>query len=286
MPLYSTTKDQPPLLINAGSTSFSFEIPLPSGIPESIQSPQINVDYQITAQMNLKRNNNSLYKELKKQLILARLPDSGMLAGENCSIIIDSHKHFSNWCQYRISIDSKSATIGSTLPVKFEIAPTTKDFKLKQILVQILEKRILDEKKYQSIHFLSPTTKQSPTISTAISTPWEASFAYQIPTNISHSTDNYKYFSIEHILLISLIVSTTDPNDNKKSVNRTISFQTRIDLLDSNIANLMDPELPPYNCPISQEEIQKLNRHGLVHSNCIMEHPPTYDDAPVYTLLC
>ncbi|KAG2191376.1 hypothetical protein INT46_001753 [Mucor plumbeus] len=278
----------PPLLLNSGSTRFSFEMPLSAGIPETISCSQVNVEYNITVSLYYKKDGSSLmHEEIKEPIVLARLPDSGMIAGENYPATIDSHKHFSNWCQYRITIDTKSAVLGSKLPLKIEIAPTVKELRLKQVFLQLVEKRVITptedniDRTSQSVHFLYPAK------GTMLSLPnrplnqnWQGDCLYQIPDDktISHSTQKYNNFRVSHLLLISLQISVPDStNINSRHTTRTISFQTQIDLLDSHVAQLGDREftkLPSYDCPISMEEIETLKRHGLG-----MECPPTYEES-------
>jgi hypothetical protein len=292
--LYPTVTASP-LVLNSGSTRFSFEMPLPAGIPETIHCPQVKVNYTMTVSIDYQRSATSsmLQHQVEKQIILARLPESGMLAGENYPYTIDSHKHFSQWCQYRITIDTKSAALGSKLPVKIEIAPTVKELKLKQVFLQLLEKRMVTpeldgvERSVQSIYFLYPAkgSKMVLPIKPLISN-WEGQCLYQIPDDksICHSTQTYSHFRVNHVLLVSLVVSLPDTKANQQYTNdrystRTLSFQTQIDLLDSHVSQLGERDkLPCYNCPISIEEMEKLNSHGLS-----MEYPPTYEESILLT---
>ncbi|CEP18044.1 hypothetical protein [Parasitella parasitica] len=289
--LYPTAEQvasSPPLLLNSGSTRFSFEMPLPARIPETISCPQVNVEYTMRASLHYKKEGASqMLEEIKKQIILARLPDTGMIAGENCPATIESHKHFSNWCQYRITIDTKSAVLGSKLPLRIEIAPTAKELRLKQVFLQLVERRNVNlnqdsnsDRTSQSVHFLYPAKGSSLFLpNRPITENWQGSCLYQIPNDntISHSTQKYSTFYVSHLLLVSLLISIPDStNTNGRHTIRTISFQTQIDLLDSHVAQLGDCEftkLPSYDCPISFEEIEALKRHGLD-----MEGPPAYEE--------
>ncbi|KAF1806184.1 hypothetical protein V8B55DRAFT_1454618 [Mucor lusitanicus] len=288
--LYPTSESalSPPLLLNSGSTRFSFEMPLPAGIPETISCSQVNVDYSITVSLDYKKDGASqMHEEIKKQVVLARLPDTGMIAGENYPATIDSHKHFSNWCQYRITIDTKTAVLGSKLPLKIEIAPTVKDLRLKQVFLQLVERRTVTptvdnvDHTTQSVYFLYPAKGHTLTLpNRALGQNWQGSCLYQIPddNSVSHSTQKYNYFGVSHLLLVSLLVSIPDSTSpNGRFTTRTISFQTHIDLLDKHVAQLGDREftkLPSYDCPISIEEIEALKRHGLG-----LECPPTYEES-------
>ncbi|KAI7901336.1 uncharacterized protein BX663DRAFT_437563 [Cokeromyces recurvatus] len=282
----------PPLLINpSSSTRFSFELPLPSGIPETIHCPQIEVDYHLIVSLKYKMISSKISEEerAERQVILARLPDNeSMLGGENYyPATIDSHKHFSNYCQYRITIDKKSAPLGSKLPIKIEIAPTIKDLRIKHLFLQLVERRIVfvgeEERMSQSVHYLYPVKN------TAVHLPlgplnrnWEGNYLYQIPDErlLSHSTQSYSQFHVQHILLVSLLVSipaaeVNSSSSNSRYVTRTISFQTNFDLLDSHLLNEREySKLPSYNSPISTKEIETLYQHGLC-----MKNPPSYEES-------
>lgn len=266
---------------------------LPAGIPETINCQQVKVNYTMTVNIDYQRPSTSsmMQEQVQKKIVLARLPESGILTGENYPYTIDSHKHFSQWCQYRITIDTKSAALGSKLPVKIEIAPIVKELKLTQIFLQLLEKRTVTpehdgvERAVQSVYFLYPAKSSSMVLpAKSLTSNWEGQCLYQIPgdNSISHSTQTYADFQVSHVLLVSLIVSLPTTKTNQQfSSNRystkTLSFQTQIDLLDSHVSQLGEREftkLPCYNSPMSNEEIEKLNSHGLG-----MEDPPTYEDS-------
>lgn len=293
--LYPTTTSEIPLVLNSGSTRrFSFEMPLPAGIPETINCPQVKVNYTITViidyQGSASIKSMMMQDRVEKQIILARLPESGMLTGENYPYTIDSFKHFSQWCQYRITIDTKSAALGSKLPVKIEISPTVKELKLKQIFLQLLEKRMVTpeldgvERSVHSVYFLYPAKGSNMTLPTKpLTSNWKGQCLYQVPDNktLSHSTQTYTNFRVSHVLLVSLVVSLPDTKANQQYTSdrystRTLSFQTQIDLLDSRISEReFTNKLPCYNSPISIEEIEKLNSHGLG----MKDPPPTYEEA-------
>lgn len=276
---------QQSLLLNSGTTRFSFEMPLPSGIPETVHCTQVNVDYNLTLSMDYKQASGITYKmheEIVKDIILARLPESGILTGDDYPNTIDSHKHFSNWCQYRITLDKKAIALGSSLPLHIEVAPTVKGLRINQVFLQLLERRNVKpehdtQKSSQLCHFLRPDHAMA-LPAQPLDAPWEGKCDYLIPDDgsIAHSTESYPGFQVTHTLLVSLLISLPDDKDGVQKVNtRTISFQTQLDVLDSHFSQLGDVDvgkLPAYDCPISLEEIEKLNQHGLN-----MDCPPAYD---------
>jgi hypothetical protein len=303
----ATPNTEQQLLLSTGSTtSFSFEMPLTAGIPETVKCSQINVNYTISAHIEYKTTNtNSVQKEeIKKSIILARLPENGILNGENYPSTIDSLKHFSNWCQYRITIDKKSVALGSRLPVKIEVAPTIIGLRLKQVFLQLIERRTITpeldgiERTNQSCHFIYPAKNNNLQLpARPLASAWQGQCEYQIPFDekykLAHSTKSYPNFRVNHVLLVSLLISI--PDNNKSGANsasssrystRTISFQTQIDLLDSHLTQLEEAGgnkggLPSYDCPISIEELEKLNRHGLN-----MEYPPpSYESLVAGTII-
>lgn len=279
-------------IVPSDTKRYTFEMPLSAGIPETIHSSQININYELSVKLDYYKSSSICHEEYNKPVVLARLPENGMLAGENHSnTTIDSRKHFSNWCQYRITLDKKAIFIGSTLPVKLEIAPLVTDLKIKQVVVQLIEKCTFNDTNItsQSVHYMYPAKGYALTLPVrSITKPWEASCTFQIPNEkkqLSHSTDNYASFNIQHTLAVSFVISVPTNNSGTqfntygqgRFETKTISFQTDIDLLDSHLSTLVHCELPPYNCPVSNEELYKLNSHGLAPRS-----PPKYEEAIIY----
>lgn len=268
-------------LLNTGSTLFSFEMPLPAGLPETIKcAPQINVDYVISSKMDYKKTSNMIiqHEEIEKPLVLARLPENGILAGENHLNSIDVQQYSSNsWCKYRVNIDKHSAALGSKLPIKLEVLPTVQQgIRVKQVFVQLIERRTVNSNTNQLCHFLYPAKDNTINLpQLPITRQYKDTFYYQIPDDnkLSHSTTSYGDFHVEHILLVSVIMSCSI---NGKFSTKTISFQTHIDLLDSRLIHCEpSTKLPPYdNYPISIEEMDKLNRHGFSAAL-----PPSYEES-------
>ncbi|CAO3686592.1 unnamed protein product [Rhizopus microsporus] len=97
-----------PLVVNSDSaTQLSFEMLLPSEIPETINCPQIHVNHHVILDVEYYYNQRKLYQQIRKPVIIARLPDCRMLTGENLLEMIDSRKNESSWCQYRITIKKR-----------------------------------------------------------------------------------------------------------------------------------------------------------------------------------
>lgn len=273
---------EPQQVLPPGATVFSFEMPLSVGLPESVKCPQINVEYTISAKIAYHKANTAILNNetINKPVILARLPDSGILTGENYPSTIDSLKHLDQWCQYRIVIDKKSAALGSRLPLKIQVVPTCSGLRLKQVYLQLLERRTVkqsedEQQTTQLCHFIYPA-KEFPALALPqrpLTENWFGCSEYQIPEEdkMAHSTTSYDNFHVSHILLVSLIVTIPDINSKSRYRTKTISFQTPIDLLNSHVSQLGDHclKLPPYDHPISTEESDKLNRHGLLS-------PPPY----------
>lgn len=254
------------LCATTGTTRFPFEMPLPAGIPETVKSSDIQVEYTMTVHLSYKKMNSLVlqHEETRKPIILARLP-------EHHYYPLATQKQFSDWCQYRISIDKKSIALGSKLGIKFEISPLIQGFKLKQIFVQLLERRTLNDNTNQSCHFIYPAKNSLINIpSKPLTQVWQATCDYQLPDDkLSHSTMDYPDFKISHVLLVSLIVS-------ERQTTRTISYQMDIDLLNHQVSRLDDRDylkLPAYNCIMTAQELEKLYTHGLY--TC----PPSYEES-------
>ncbi|GAA5798237.1 hypothetical protein HPULCUR_003637 [Helicostylum pulchrum] len=254
---------------------FPFEMPLPSGIPETVSSADIGVQYTMAVDMYYKKMNTMCHEQDMEQIILARLPDQYPIRMEALP------KQFLDWCKYCITIDKKTAALGSRLPVKIEITPFVPGFKLKQVFLQLLERRTVIknniEKTNQSCYFIYPAKNSLMMLpSRPLNQPWQASCYYQLPDNnkLSHSTMEYSNFKISHSVLVSLIVSVPD---KARQLTKTISYQVDIDLLSNQVNQLDEREylkLPAYNCIMTGEELEKLNRHGLG-----ITRPPSYEES-------
>ncbi|KAI8982464.1 hypothetical protein BDF20DRAFT_1000407 [Mycotypha africana] len=312
-----TTK---PLILEAGITRFAFEMPLPAGIPETMNGSQIGVHHNLTVCLDYRRpittisqymlpdQRLDLHDEVKREIILARMPDSGMLSGENQMPNIDSNKHFSNWCQYRITMEKKAVATGSQLPIKIEIAPTVEHLTLKHFFLQLIERRTItvidalgrpQERTSHSVIFLHPpkdTTQQIIVPNTPIKGVWEGNCVYQIPNNdkvMTHSSQAYADFKVTHMLLVTIVVSvphfkrrnmlqyfSSNSNNNNSRDSKTFSYQTPIDLVNGDVFQTWEmAKLPSYdNNPMTSEEIEKLTAHGLLSDS----PPPTYEEAILY----
>ncbi|KAI8087997.1 uncharacterized protein B0P05DRAFT_584707 [Gilbertella persicaria] len=239
------------IYVDKDHLQFIFEMPLPATLPESVDHSELTVSYELIAhldQFNVKIDQKQ--EEIKKiQVNLARLPESGMLCGENYPSSIDSLKHTSPWCQYRIMVDKTSAALGSTLPVQLVIASTVNELKIKQVFAQLIQTVRVGTHESQSVHFLHPV--QDWVLPHKSIQQWHGNSVYQIPFSVSHSTKAYAQFGVHHALLVSVILAC-DHHQQK-----TVSYQTSIDLIDSQLSHVCT-KLPSYNSPISTFEKEKL----------------------------
>ncbi|PHZ13255.1 uncharacterized protein RHIMIDRAFT_251310 [Rhizopus microsporus ATCC 52813] len=266
-----------PLVINSDSaTQLSFEMPLPSEIPETINCPQIHVNHHVTLDVEYYYDQRKLYQQIRKPVIIARLPDCRMLTGENLLEMIDSRKNESSWCQYRITIKKKAAPLGSRLPIQFEIAPLIPGVKLKEIYVQLMERRTVVpdvdrvERTTQSCFFIYPVKNSSFQLPTNIlESPWEATVEYQLPSKMAHSTETYQNFFVNHLLLVSLVFQVPESENSTKHTTKSISFSSSIDLLHKHTANAT--RLPTYHSLVSADET--IHRHTIN----LDQPPPDYN---------
>jgi hypothetical protein len=291
--LYPTI-DQPahrPLVLNAGLTQFGFEMQVPSGLPETIDCSDINVNYHVTAVMEYyitstsfikSSSNRRLVKEAAKQNIrIARLPNSHLLIGDNINPSIDSRTHKSNWLKYQILVDKKAVSIGSELPVTFRLSPTKKGVCIDRVSVQVLERRDLynlDTNVHTShaVHVIRPISSSSNIpLKQALDKKWEGTIDYQIPENKSlvHSTRSYSEFSVSHTLLLSLSLSLQTPKSQSRSM-KTVTFQTKIDILDAAINEAELLELPSYDAPPPFDNTE----YVFGEYDRKFTEPPSYDD--------
>ncbi|KAI8381297.1 uncharacterized protein BYT42DRAFT_545210 [Radiomyces spectabilis] len=289
----SSARSAAPLLLHVGTTCFAFEMQLPEGLPESIDCQQAKVRYNLTASMTY-RSTSSLSdtsEDCTQAVQLARLPFEGSLTGDNYSDTIDSRKHYASCCQYHVIIDSKAVALGDNLPISIRIAPIVQNMRIKNVYLQLLERRqVLNReevmKTSQSCHLLHPSKDASSIASSPLPTddldkPWQATMYYKIPRDadgLVHSTSTYPEFSVSHLLFVSMLVSfpALTQNNNIRRVQHTITFQTPIDLLSRNIGQLGDKDyvkLPLYgDCKSAGERIDMFD--NSIHA----DHPPAYDD--------
>ncbi|KAI8878366.1 hypothetical protein K501DRAFT_258717 [Backusella circina FSU 941] len=257
---------QRPLVLSAGLTQFGFEMQIPSGLPETIDCSDISVNYHVTAVMEYYTTSTSfiktsssrrLVKQIAKQNVrIARLPNSHLLIGDNINPTIDSRTHKSNWLHYQILVDKKAVSIGSELPVTFLLSPAKKGVCVDRISVQVLERRDLynldtNIHTRHAVHAIRPVSSSSNIpLRQSLDKKCEGTIDYQIPENKSlvHSTQSYSEFSVSHTLLVSLSLSLENPKNQSRSL-KTVTFQTKIDILDAAVNETELLKLPRYDAP-------------------------------------
>ncbi|KAI8373481.1 hypothetical protein EDC96DRAFT_40943 [Choanephora cucurbitarum] len=248
----------------------SFEMPLPANLPESVCHSQIKVSYQLMAYLDYYDDTQHRRHDVIQHTIkLIRLPNL-----ERQTIMHDEDRltliaHRTKEWRCHIWVDKTAVTLGSELPMHIAIlihpSISKRGARVKHIFVQLVEQAVIEEEQIsQSVHPLHPVREWP--LSAAVSGYqghhfWQASNQYKIPNEktISHSTYAYQHFQIRHILFISFVISY-----NHQREDRTMSYKTPIDLLDSR--SVFDA-LPPYDMPTSTKEIKLLSQHGLISHN-------------------
>ncbi|CAO0795763.1 unnamed protein product [Mucor circinelloides] len=252
-----------PLVMNAGLTQFGFEMQIPSKLPETIDCSDVKVSYHVTAVMEYQSNSflrvgrSSTVKEFAKQDVrVARLPYENILVGDNMSEPIDSRTHRSAWLHYQILVDKKAVALGSELPITFRMLPTHNGVSVDRVAIQMLERRDLFRESTHtshSVHSILPSASNKTTIpTTALSEPWEGTVKYDIPEGKSlvHSTQEYSDFNVSHTLLVSIALSVPGTGRFTASrVQKMVTFQASIDILDETIGELDSLKLPTYDSP-------------------------------------
>jgi hypothetical protein len=291
--LYPTTEQQSnrPLIMNAGLTQYSFEMQVPSGLPESIDCSEVKVNYQVTAIMEYYSNNtkkstlwrrSSIKKQVAKQdICVARLPHSDILMGDTMSDPIDSRTYKSAWLDYQIIVGKKAVSLGSQLPITFSFMPVIEGgVSIDRVSVQMLEKRCLyygeETRTFFAVHSILPAAGNKIPSSTLME-PWEGTISYNIPSEegnnkaLVHSTQEYLDFNVNHTLLISISLSI--PGTTAKRVHKLVTFQARIDVLSEMIGELDSLKLPTYDSPPPFD-----------NTECVFsEHDRKFDDPPAYS---
>jgi hypothetical protein len=288
--LYPTeaSLEEQSLILNAGMTQFGFEMKVPAGLPETVDCTDIQVNYNVTAvveyysdSQRFLRSSRRLVKEFTKQNIrVSRLPDTNVLSGDNVNPSIDSRTHRCTWLHYQILTDIKSVPLGSDLPVTLRITPLREGVVVDRISVQMLERRnIYTDATHttQSIHtiHLSRNNKTKLPV-TALNGKWKGELLYQIPEGRSlvHSTQPYSDFSVSHILLVSLSLSIPGENKLNQRVQRMVTYQTDIDILDQTVSELDPLKLPSYDGPPPFDDTQYV--FGDYDRKFV--DPPSYDE--------
>ncbi|KAG2216027.1 hypothetical protein INT46_007087 [Mucor plumbeus] len=250
-----------PLVMNSGLTQFGFEMQIPSKLPETIDCSDVKVNYHVTAVMEYQSNSflrvcrNT--KEFAKQDVrVARLPYENILIGDNMFEPIDSRTHKSAWLHYQILVNKKAVALGSELPITFRMLPINNGVSVDRVGIQMLERCDLfreSTRTSHSVHSILPSSNNKTIIPrTALSEPWEGTVKYDIPEGKSlvHSTQEYSDFNISHTLLVSIALSIPGTGRfNASRVQKMVTFQANIDILDKTIGELDSLKLPTYDSP-------------------------------------
>ncbi|KAI8875762.1 hypothetical protein K501DRAFT_201931 [Backusella circina FSU 941] len=285
------TADQPSehsLVLNAGQTQFGFEMQVPPGLPETVDCADIQVNYNVTAVVEYYSDTHRflgssrrLVKDFTKQNIrVSRLPDTNVLSGDNVNPSLDSRTHRCTWLYYQILTDKKSVALGSDLPVTLRFTPLRAGVTIDRINVQMLERRDIYANAThtsQSIHAILPSRNNKTNLPrTALNGIWKGEILYQIPEGRSliHSTQHYSDFNVTHTLLVSLTLSIPGENKMNQRVQRMMTYQTDIDILDQTVSELDPLKLPCYDGPPPFDEIE----HVLGDYERKFVDPPAYDD--------
>lgn len=252
-----------PLVLNAGLTQFGFEMQVPSGLPETIECNDIKVHYHVSASMEYYPTNSFLraarrtQKEYTKQDVrVARLPYENVLLGDSMSDPIDSRNHKSAWMNYHLLIDKKAVPLGSELPITFKFAPTREEVSVDRVNIQLLERRNLYRDvthTTHSVHYIAPCKDNAVQLpDSALSGDWEGTISYKIPEGKSlvHSTQEYSDFNVSHTLLVTILFSIPGSSRiNPTRVQKMVTFQTNIDILNEAVGELDSLKLPTYDSP-------------------------------------
>ncbi|KAI8643264.1 hypothetical protein BD408DRAFT_415242 [Parasitella parasitica] len=250
-----------PLVMNTGLTQFGFEMQIPSKLPETIDCSDVKVSYHVTAVIEYHSNSflrmGRLVKEFAKQDVrVARLPYENILVGDTMSDPIDSRTHKSAWLHYQILVDKKAVALGSELPITFRMLPIHDGVSVDRVAIQMLERRDLYRESTRTSHYvhsIQPSSENKTTIpTTVLYEAWEGTVKYGIPEGKSliHSTHEYSDFNVSHTLLVSIALSVPGMGRfTATRVQKIVTFQANIDILDEKIGELDSLKLPTYDSP-------------------------------------
>jgi hypothetical protein len=197
-------------------------------------------------------------KECTKQDIrVARLPYENLLMGDSMSDPIDSRNHKSAWLNYHLIIDKKAVALGAELPITFKFVPTREGVSIDRVNTQLLERRNLYRDithTTHSVHYINPCKDNTVNFpNTVLNGDWEGTINYKIPEGkaLVHSTQEYSDFNVSHTLLVSITFSIPGSGSraNMTRVQKMVTFQTNIDILNEVVGELDSLKLPTYDSP-------------------------------------
>lgn len=259
-PTMTQTDPNRPLVLNAGLTQYGFEMQVPSKLPETVDCPDVKVNYHAAAVMEYESNSflrvgrgNIIKSSAKQDIRIVRLPSGNLLAGNNACEFIDPRTHTSSWLQYQVLVDKKPIALGSELAITFRMIPNREEVSVDGVSVQILERRDVFGKSPHTSHavqsLLPSATNETKIPKTALPELWEGTVRYSLPVGKSlvHSTQEYPDFDIKHTLLVSMVLSTTGGSTGR--MRKLVTFQSKIDLLDEAVGKLGSLKVPTYDSP-------------------------------------
>lgn len=275
-----------PLVLQAGLTHYGFEMQIPSRLPESIDCPDIKVGYYVTAVIEYESQTflgSRFIKECAKQQVhVTRLPYENIILSDDAQPV-DSRTHRSSLLHYQILVSKKAVALGSELPITFRFMPQHEQLFIDRVGIQLLERREICKRGQchtsYSIQNIAPSNStQFP--KHPLSELWEGTLDYTIPENksIVHSTSAYSEFNVSHTLLVSLALSIPQSSGrfNSGRVQKMLTYQCHIDLLDASVGGKDVLKLPTYDFPPPFDNDDS-------HSVVFPEYDRKFVDPPAYS---
>lgn len=275
------------LVLSSGPTQFGFEMQIPSKLPESIHCQDVKVRYSVTAIVHYR--SASFLRALstgtdKKRLHIARVPSANDLLLSDAA----SHARFIKykWLHYQVALNQKTVALGSDLPITFRFVPQQENVTVEYVGIQLLERRnITSQHIGNSIQAVFPARSNKTSLPCEpLKEEWEGTINYTIPKNASivHSTQAYSDFSVSHTLLVNISLSIQAKKgrlQTKSRIQKMLSFQTQIDLLDPVLSKSDTLKLPSYDSPPPFDE-------SAPHYIVFPEYDRKFVDPPAYTDVC
>ncbi|KAI8139706.1 hypothetical protein BJV82DRAFT_241777 [Fennellomyces sp. T-0311] len=239
------------------------------GLPDTIDSKNIKVNYYVTAKAAFAYSTRS---SRNCPIRVARFPfNSMMLSGDNVARSIDSRRHHAQFLDYHITIDDDTLSVGSLLPLTLWVAPTIPGVRLLSLCVFLVERRSVcgQEEEAYAAHVLSRVDPAKQAVPGHVLTEsWRGTIEYRLPDDkcMVPSMNVSGLFNVRHSLKVSMAL--VFPEITSGRTQRSISFETDIEIRDKQIGLL--EKRGAFNLPEYEATSQPSTPPPMY------EHPPAY----------
>ncbi|KAI9491541.1 hypothetical protein BDB00DRAFT_832686 [Zychaea mexicana] len=241
------------------------------GLPDTIESKNIEVVYHVTAKAAYAYSTRS---SRNCPIRLTRFPfKNSMLTGDNVARSIDSRRHHAQFFDYHLTIEKSTLSVGASLPLTMWVAPRMSGVRLLSLCVFLVERRSVYGQQGRgekcSAHLLSRADPMRQSVpGHVLKEPWRDTIEFRLPDELVPSMDVPGLFVVRHTLKVSMAI--VFPEITSGRVQRSISFETDVEIRDRRVGML--EKLGAFNLPEYE--------HTSITPPCtpppVYEHPPAY----------